>query len=187
MHSRQQFLRGAGLAAAGGSAALLAACGGGATTPASPGADGDVAVLNGLLDIENGAVAAYQGIAPLLRGPALAAANLFGDQEQEHADGLAQAIRDLGGTPAKTKAAADYERALGIDRLGSRREALEFAVELENGTVAAYIATLPKLQSGELRGTAAAILTTEAEQMSVLLETLGEPPVPEAFVTGREA
>lgn len=46
---------------------------------------------------------------------------------------------------------------------------------------------MPKLSDGRLRGTAAAILTNEAEHVSVLLGAMGRPPVPAAFVTGRTA
>jgi len=50
--------------------------------------------------------------------------------------------------------------------------------------IAAYLDALPKLSSPDLRATAAAIVTTEAEHVSVLLGALGRPPVPTAFVTG---
>jgi rubrerythrin len=131
------------------------------------------------------AVAAYGAGAPLLRGETREVGALFRDQEQEHADGLAQAIRDLGGTPNRPKPAREYAPMFGD--LRNQEDVLRFAVDLENTAVAAYIDALPKLTSPELRATAAAIVTNEAEHLSVLLGALGEPQVPDAFVTGEAA
>ena len=62
---------------------------------------------------------------------------------------------------------------------------LRFAVDLENTAIAAYIDALPKLSDGDLRATAASIITNEAEHLSLLLDALGRDPTPSAFVTGR--
>ncbi|MBA3300688.1 MAG: DUF4439 domain-containing protein [Thermoleophilaceae bacterium] len=189
-HSRRAFLRLSGLGTVAGSAFFIAACGGEDTPPPAPdpGAGGnpaDLRILNSALDLENTAVAAYAAAAVRLVGPAQAAAERFGEQEQEHADGLAQAIRDLGGAPNKPRSRAEYTRALDVAALRDQDEVLEFAKNLENDSIAAYIDALPKLSSSDLRGTTAAILTNEAEHLSVLLGALGEPDVPRAFVTGK--
>ena len=189
--SRRDFFRLAGLATAGGSVVFAAACGddddscGGSTAAVmenGAGGERDVMILNAALDLENTAIAAYTAGAALLKGPVLATGKLFLAQEQEHAAGLAQAIRDLGGTPKKAKPAAAY--AKGFPKLRSQNDVLRFAVDLENTAVAAYVDAIPKLSDPKLRQTAAAINTNEAEHISVLLGALGKPPVPDAYVTG---
>jgi rubrerythrin len=188
--SRRDFFRLAGLATAGGSVVFAAACGddddGGSATAGimENGAGGgrDVMILNAALDLENTAIAAYTAGAALLKGAVLETGKLFLAHEQEHAAGLAQAIRDLGGTPNKAKPAAAY--ANGFPKLRSQNDVLRFAVDLENTAVAAYVDAIPKLSDPKLRQTAAAINTNEAEHISVLLGALGKPPVPDAYVTG---
>jgi len=184
--SRRDFFRLAGVTTVSGSAVFLAACGDDQGKPAETGdADGserDVRILNGALGLENTAIAAYTAGAPLLKGDALEAGKQFLGHEQEHADGLTRAIKDMGGTPAKAKSADEY--AQGFPTLKSQEDVLKFAVDLENTAIKAYVDSLPKLSSGELRQTAAAIVANEAEHVSVLLGALRRPQVPDAFVTG---
>ena len=106
---------------------------------------------------------------------------LFLEQEQEHADGLASAIKDAGGTPNRALASYDFPE------LRSQTDVLRFAVDLENTAIAAYIDALPKLGEGDLRATAAAIVANEAEHVAVLLGALGMEQVPDAFVVGKVA
>lgn len=187
--SRRDFFRLAGVTTVGGSAIFLAACGdedeesAGGSSADGGGDEMDVAVLNSALDLENAAIAAYTAGAPLLKGDVLQAGKEFLGHEQEHAAGLTQAIKDLGGTPNPAKPAEEY--AAGFGDLKDQKDVLEFALDLESTAVAAYIDALPKLSSGELRQTAAAIISNEAEHISVLLGALGKAPVPDAFVTGR--
>jgi len=186
--SRRRFFAGSGVSIAGGSAMFLAACGDdgadtGRVVPTTPkeAEAADVEILNGALDLELMAVAAYKAGAAKLRGDVLQIGKLFIEQEQEHADALTSAIKDAGGTPNRAKSSYDFPE------LRSQRDALRFAVELENTAVAAYIDALPKFTNTDLRGTASAILTTEAEHISVLLGALGRPPAARAFVTGEAA
>ncbi len=185
--SRRRFFGTAGVGVVGGSAVFLAACGdedkdsGASGGPDLGGNEADVEILNSALDLELLAVAAYTAGAALLKGETLKVGKLFLEHEQEHAAGLASAIKDLGGRANKAKSAYDFPK------LSSETDVLRFAVDLEQTAVAAYIDALPKLSSGELRGTAAAILTNEAEHVAVLLGALGEPQVPDAFVTGESA
>ena len=188
--SRRDFFRVAGVTTVGGSAAFLAACGddddkSSKGTTDEKGSEGDVAVLNSALDLENTAVAAYTAGARLLKGDVLSLAEEFLEQEQEHADAISQAIKDLGGTPNKAKSEAEYTES--FPKLKTQDDVLRFAVDLEETAVAAYIDAQPKLSTGELRGTAAAIGTNEAEHISVLLAALKQPPVPDAFVTGKKS
>jgi len=183
--SRRRFFAGSGVSIAGGSAMFLAACGDdgadtGRVVPTTPkeAEAADVEILNGALDLELMAVAAYKAGAAKLRGDVLQIGKLFIEQEQEHADALTSAIKDADGTPNRAKSSYDFPE------LRSQRDALRFAVEVENTAVAAYIDALPKLTETDLRGTASAIVTNEAEHLSVLLGALGLPPAPRAFVTG---
>jgi rubrerythrin len=183
--SRRRFFRRSGVivGATGGSAMFLSACGNETTTPnVVTGPDesdqADVEILNGALDLELMAVAAYKAGAGRLRGSVLEIGKKFLAQEQEHADGLAAAIKDAGGTPNRAKSSYDFPA------LRTQTDVLRFAVDLENTAIAAYIDALPKLSQGDLRATAAGIITNEAEHAAVLLDALGKDPVPSAFVTG---
>lgn len=181
--SRRRFFHMSGVSVAGGSAVFLSACGDDTTTAIAPAHDesdqADVELLNSALDLEWMAVAAYKAGVRLLHGAVLKAGKLFGEQEQEHADGLSSAIKQAGGKPNAAKASYDFPT------LRSQAEVLRFAIGIENTAIAAYIDALPKLGKGDLRATAAAIIANEAEHIAVLLGALGEPQVPDAFVYGK--
>jgi rubrerythrin len=183
--SRRRFFRMSGVSVAGGSAMFLAACGGDDTDTPATGPDesdaADVEILNSALDLELMAVAAYKAGAMLLTGEVLAVGRQFLEHEQEHADGLATAIKDAGGRPNRAKPSYDFPQ------LKSQTDVLRFAVDLENTAIAAYIDALPKLGKGDLRATASAIVANEAEHVAVLLGALGEQQVPDAFVVGKAA
>ena len=184
--SRRRFFQYSGVSLASGSAVFLTACSDDTKLPRSEiGPDesdaADVELLNSALDFEFMAVAAYKMGAGRLKGELLQVAKVFLEQEQEHADGLASAIRDAGGKPNRAKSSYDFPR------LRSQDEVLRFAIDFENTAIAAYIDALPKLGKGDLRATAASIIANEAEHVSVLLGALGEEQVPDAFVLGRTA
>lgn len=181
--SRRSFLQAAGVTFVGGSAVFLAACGDDSeektiTSAGVEGTGGDVGILSSALALELTAIEAYAKGAPLLTGPVRSAAKEFLAHEQEHADALTKAIKQLGGgEPAKPM-------SLDFSGLRNQGDVLEFATDLENVAIAAYVDAVPKLSTGALRATAAQIVTNEAEHVSVLQGALGNPPVPEAFVTG---
>jgi rubrerythrin len=182
--SRRRFFHMSGVSVAGGSAVFLSACGDDTKSPVvrrDESDEADVEILNSALDLELMAVAAYKAGAAHLKGNVLAVGKLFLEQEQEHADGLVSAIRDAGGKPNRAKRSYDFPE------LRSQTDVLKFAVELENTAIAAYIDALPKLGKGDLRATAAAIVSNEAEHVAVLLGALGDEQVPDAFVVGRAA
>jgi rubrerythrin len=181
--SRRSFFQGAGVTFVGGSAVFITACGDedddGTTTSAGvEGTGGDVGILESALALELTAIEAYSNGAALLKGPMVAAGEQFLAHEQEHADALSKAIKQLGGT-ANVKA-----MKLDFSGLKNQVDVLEFATNLENVAIAAYVDAMPKLSTGDLRATAAQIVTNEAEHVSVLQGALGAPPVPAAFVTG---
>jgi rubrerythrin len=180
--SRRRFFHMSGVSVAGGSAMFLSACGDDTKSPVigpDESDEADVEILNSALDLELMAVAAYKAGAAKLKGDVLQVGKLFVEQEQEHADGLMAAIKDAGGRPNRAKSSYDFPE------LRSQTGVLRFAIELENTAIAAYIDALPKLGKGDLRATAAAIISNEAEHVAVLLGALGEQPVPDAFVVGR--
>ena len=178
--SRRSFLRGAGVTFLGGAPALIAACGGGDEEAATTSKQGsvDVRVLNPVLDLEYTAVAVYTAGEPLLRGGMRARGRQFRDQEREHAAALVRAIKDLGGTPNKPRA------RYAMPPLRDQDAFLKFVKGFEDTVLATYLDALPKLSDPQLRASAAAILTTEAEHISVLLAALGKQRVPTAFVSG---
>jgi rubrerythrin len=183
--SRRRFFALSGVSVAGGSAVFLSACGDDTKSQTVTGTDesdlADIEILNSALDLELMAVAAYKAGAARLKGDVLQVGKLFLEQEQEHADGLMAAIKDAGGTPNRAKKAYDFPE------WRSQTDVLKFAVDLENTAIAAYIDALPKLGKGDLRATAAAIVSNEAEHVAVLLGALGREQVPGAFVFGKVA
>jgi bacterioferritin (cytochrome b1) len=185
--TRRRLLRGAGATVAAGScAALLAGCAddtkNAAVKTAPDESDtADVELLNTVLDLELMSIEAYKAGAAQLAGRELQIAKGFLEQEQAHVDTLGQAIKALDGVPNVAKSRYDFPA------LRSQRQVLRFAVSFENDIIAAYIDVLPKLSQGEIRSTISAILTCEAEHVSVLAGALHEPQVPAAFVFGRAA
>jgi rubrerythrin len=186
-HDPPMLTRRALLSAAGGSAMLLAACGDGGDTGSGASAqelrERDLRLLGSALDLENTVLAAYAAGAELLSGSARTAVGQVVRQERRHAARLAEVIRERGGRTNPPKTPEEYARA--FPRLGSGRDALRFAVDLENASIRLYLESLPFLSEPGLRQTAAAIATSEAEHAALLRGELGRPPVLDAFVTGR--
>ena len=181
--TRRRFFGSAGVTFVGGSAVFLSACGSNqdlkdeqeqlADTP-----EGDVAILNDALSLELTAVEAYTQALPLMQGAVAAVTASFLEQEKEHAAAIERAIKDLGGRPIKELQEFD------LSDVRTQEEALHFADNLENVAIAAYVDSIPKLSSGDLRTTAAQIVANEAEHVTVLQAALGNPPVASAFVSG---
>lgn len=179
---------GAGLAAGAGvlSAASIPFLLGVADAFADSGGDADV--IERAVGLEQTAVFAYRTAARTRKlGRTTRVANLFAEQEQEHADALTRALAGLGGKPpAKPERARDVP---GLEKAaaGSARELLTFAVELETMAVKAYYEAHAKLRDPRLISTSAAIMADEAQHLVVLRQALGHNPSPEAFVTGGAA
>lgn len=162
--------------------ALLSACGGD-EDPASA----DLGVLNDLLAGEHLQAAVYARASRFLDGGALELAELFAEQEGEHAELLGELVIERGGTPVEARSERRNARRLRLGRVDDREEYLQLAVDMENATVGAYQQALIELSSPELRRTAYSIVAVEAEQMSVLLGELGRAQVPDPFVAGISA
>jgi rubrerythrin len=173
--SRRTFFRILGVGVAGGSAAFIAACGG---DGGEGGPEGDLEILNGALELEHGAVAAYTEGASLLEGEAARLGRRLLEHEQAHVEGLSAAITELGGKPSKAR------KSYPFPDFKNQADVLKFAHDLEQTAVAMYLDAIPKLSSGGLRASTAQIATNEAEHIAVLLGVLGRPQTPNAFVKG---
>ena len=153
-------------------------------------ADGDAGILESAVGLEQIAVFAYTAaIGSGLLDPAVEdVARLFRDQEQEHADGLTTALRDLGGTaPPKPRSVEDVDAVLeGLGDVKSQADVANFAIELETAAVAAYYDAHQKLRSATLLQTGASIMANEGQHLVVLRQAVRKPPVPNAFETGEE-
>ncbi len=149
---------------------------------ASTSAQGDVDMLNVALGLEYQAIAAYQVGAEsgLLQKPVLAVAVQFQGQHKAHAGILEATIRKLGGTPVEAKQPAAYD--FPTDRLKNQADVLRFAAGLEKGAASAYLGTVPQFHERALAKAAASILGDESMHWAVLLQALGENPVPAAFI-----
>jgi rubrerythrin len=134
----------------------------------------DRAIVTAAVDLEQRAAAAYDFAAAGGKlPPALARlAKHLRDQEEEHADGLARALRELGGRrPARPErpVTTPTGRAFGA-----------FALQLENRLIRAYYEAMPRLRPG-LRQPLGSIMACEAQHLVVLREALGREPLPAAF------
>jgi rubrerythrin len=153
-------------------------------------ADGDAGILESAVGLEQVAVFAYTAAidSGLLDRRIEDVARLFRDQEQEHADALITALRDLGGTPPpKPRSAADVDAAVeGLGDVRSQADVANFAIELETAAVAAYYDAHQKLRDAKLLQTGASIMANEGQHLVVLRQAVRKPPVPNAFETGEQ-
>ncbi|GEM_PF-1398419 len=150
-----------------------------AGSPSSPSArEADIAILNGAIDIEHQAIWTYKAAAStkLLQKPVLDVAVTFLGQHEQHRDALADAVVKLGGKPAQTR--DRYE----LPEMKTQNDILAYAVKLEDTAAKAYVDAVAKLTDRELAKAAASVGIVEGEHASILRETLGQPPVPAAFV-----
>lgn len=145
-----------------------------------------VALVESAIGLEQRVALAYEAIASLelLEDEVSRAAELFAQQEREHADALVAAVEDLGGAAPEPPAPSDVEGLLGLE---SQPEALELALRLENELVVAYLDAAEVTSDTALLRTFAQILGCEAQHEVVLRQQLGVDPVPEAFEEGETA
>lgn len=179
--ARRRFLRaGATTLMSSGAFALLAGLDSRMASAAA--SEKDIGVLNTALAAEQEAIAAYQVGAEsgLLRKPVLDVAVGFQSDHKAHADALRSTIAKLGGKPVTEKKTADYK--FPVEKLKNQNDVLRFAAGLEKGAVSAYLGAVPVFDNRDLAKAAASILGNEAQHWTVLLQALGENPVPAAFV-----
>ena len=183
--SRRNLIAGAGkLTMSATAIALLAGCESVAATTAKTGSTADdIAVLNTALGLEYQAIAAYQVGAEsgLLQKPVLDIAVQFQGDHKKHAEVLASTVAKLGGTAVAMKKPTDYK--FPVDQLKSQADVLRFAAGLEKGAASAYLGAVPVFNNKDLAKAAASILGDETMHWAILLNALGQNPVPGAFIS----
>lgn len=183
VNSRREFFAKTGLFSLGALAAVTLgqATPGWAATKSTSTQD-DINILNAALGHEYQAIAAYQVGAEsgLLQKPILDVAVKFQGHHKAHAQILAATIEKLEGKAVTTKTPAEY--AFPVDQLKSQADVLQFAAGLEKGAASAYLGALPKFHNKDLITAAGSILGDETMHWAILLNALGEDPVPAAFI-----
>jgi rubrerythrin len=149
----------------GGSVLLVAGCGG-RSARLLAGSPADLQPLAAALELERTQIVLYERGVRLLRGTQATLAREVLGQEREHAEAIAEAIRELGGKPAPPQAADVYARRVPAG--GGPGAWIRSAIAYEQQVAAAYAAAIPKLANPRLRGTFGAILTTEVEHAAAL-------------------
>ncbi|MBT0960998.1 ferritin-like domain-containing protein [Denitromonas iodatirespirans] len=180
---RRRLLAAGGLFALGATAAIgLAAPGRALAGKATMTDADDLAILNVALGLEYQAIAAYQVGAEsgLLTKPVLDVALKFQGHHKAHAEVLAGTVGKLGGTPAMAMRTEDYR--FPVDTLKDQADVLRFAAGLEQGAASAYLGAVPQFSNRALARAAASILGDETMHWAILLNVLGEDPVPAAFI-----
>jgi bacterioferritin (cytochrome b1) len=181
-------LLGAATSAVLGGGLLLSGCGGRSPKPppavAAPhqkisasAAVLDVDILNGLLDTEHVAIAAYTASIPRLHGDVQRAARQFLKIELNHADELGNLIARHGGTAVKPRASYDLGEPHTTD------EILRLLESIERRQLGAYLGAIPLVKPGAMRASLASILGSEAQHIAIVRTALRKPALTGAFVT----
>lgn len=187
---RRSFLVSAGIGLAGfGAAAIIGAEPVAAATSNKrklPGSgDGDIAVLQGALALENEGIAAYSiaGGSGLLSAEVLKVALVFLGHHKAHRDSLASLIIKAGGKAADPKSDAEYTRDLDLGSLKSQGDVIALAARLEQGAANAYVGQVAALKDRSLATLFAQLSTDEAVHWAILNNALGNavPATPYLF------
>ncbi len=160
-------------------AGLAGGCGGARRTK-THGRAADADLLNGVLAIEQRAIAAYTAAAPLLGGFGQKMAGQFLSQELLHAGILRKLVHDAGGQPHNPLGHYDFGRPRG------RRHLLALLHELERDQIAAYLHAVPRMSTPFLRQTLASVLANDAQHVTVLRAQQGIAALPGPFLTATE-
>ncbi len=141
------------------------------------GSEGDIEILNFALTLEYLETAFYEAAVKEadLSSEVAALAKQFGEQEQEHVDGLTQAIEDLGGKPVEAPK-VDFG-----DAFASEDSFLQTGITFEDLGVSAYNGAGPAITSKELLAVAGQIVQIEGRHAAAVRNAAGEPAAPDAF------
>jgi hypothetical protein len=135
---------------------------------------GDVDILNFALTLEYLEADFYKkGLSLGLSGNTKQVAKEFGDAESQHVVALTQAIKKLGGTPAK--------KPTFVFPMKDEKSFLKLAQTLEDTGVSAYNGAAPQIQSKEVLGAAGSIVQIEARHAAAIRLLTSQPPAPDAF------
>lgn len=195
---RRRFLRVGGIVVA--SAAVLGACGSGgeaatdATTttsgPPEPTPD-DIAILRTATSIENLAVEVYTRAIDggLLTTPAvLAAAKLFKEQHEDHAELLRGATANADGEPfAGPNPVVLQQLTPAIQALRGERDVVQLVYDLEQRLAATYQSNAGKFTATRFNESVMSIAGVEARHAAILGAVIGQPIAPKAFATSDTA
>ena len=164
-HTRRQALLAAGalgLAGCGASAERDDSQGPGVPGTSETGRRADAEVLNAALEPKLRALPRYEAF-PELREE--------GEVERRHVERLERAVRELGAEPVT---GVDDTDEGGLAPLRDR----------ELFSIAALRDLIPKTSDRRLRSMLGQMLTDDGAQLAAIRVELGEPPAPDAFVTG---
>ncbi len=137
------------------------------------GSMGDVDIVNFALTLEYLEEAFYRGAPKNLSASVAPLVKRFGDDESAHAEALADAVKQLGGTPAP--------RPRFVFPAGNEKAFLKLAQTLEDTGVSAYNGAAPAIQSKEVLAAAGSIAQIEARHAAAIRIHNGAPPAPDAF------
>jgi hypothetical protein len=170
--------------ALGGAAALLvlASCGGSDPPPSGDRPGSGAALLSSLLALQHATVAAYGACEEMLGGPALEEVRAIRKQEREHAERLADEIRELGGEPPAGRSREEYTAT--FPKLERAADALLFADHLEQRQLRAYLDGVRDFGQLATREMAAEIATGQAAHLAAIRVLRGLPAAQGPFVTG---
>ena len=140
----------------------------------------DMSILNGLLEVEYLSAYAYTAATPLLDRAQSRTTRQFLHLELAHITVLHTLIDNAGGKPVAQRSTYPLGHAQGA------RELFSVLHRIEQESFRRYLAAVPRLSHGGVRGIAAAIMGNEGQQLTVLRQNLGLDPVPTAIATGSE-
>lgn len=134
----------------------------------------DLDILNYALTLEYLESAMYREAisSGKLSGRALQLAQIFGKEEEQHAETLAAVIGQLGGTPVMPR--SSYK----LPSFTDQSTILNFLIAIEDTGVGAYLGQVGSIQSGNLLGAAAGIFAVEALHTAALRTLVGKPANP---------
>ncbi len=171
---RRATLAGAGVLGAGSVLAMVSA---------RPAGAEESDVLERAIRFEREAAALYEAMVEedLLDEEVANAATSFAKQQREHVAALLAALEE-GGAPAPEPPPDQLET---VQELDDQREALELAIDHENALIRLYREAVGELTGLATLKTIAEIAFNASQHIAVLRQQLGEPAVPDAFVTGK--
>ena len=146
--------------------------------------DDDATALATVIALQQQALVTYEALesGDLLDAGAQALARAFAGHERDQLAALAEALEELGGgDPPEPPSPESVD---GLGRLRSQGRALEFAIELETRAVAACYDAAGQLDDTGALLAVAGVMAADAQHLVLLRQAAGDPPLPEAFVTG---
>jgi rubrerythrin len=141
------------------------------------------AALATALKLEQTAVVAYEAIANSgrLSGRATTLMRALLDDDRQHAAQLVTALEGMGVKPPIPPRRATIP-GLGVVR--NDIGAAEFAAELEQRAIGAYLEAVRNLSDANLLRTLSGAMGTDGQHLVVLRQIARRPPVPSAFERG---